>query len=99
MHPTPPFHQHAPSLTSRLSNRTPIVLVVSFLVNDEPELIRQEIVRVASAVPLSAATVILLDPLASQGSVRGACWISFSTESENNPAPSPVLDRISTFTQ
>ena len=62
-----------------MSNRTPMVPLVSFLLNDGSGVIRQAIDRVAIVGSPSAATVIVLAPLPSQGSVRGACWKSFST--------------------
>ncbi len=47
-----------------------MVLLVSFLVNNGSGVIRQAIERVAIAGSPSAATVIVLFPVPSQGSVR-----------------------------
>ena len=70
-----------PSRTSRLSNSTPIVPVVSFLVKAASGVIRHAIVRVASAGSASAATSIVFRPRAEPGKRPGACWKSLSTSS------------------
>ena len=61
--PTPPFHQHEPSRTSRLSNLTPIVWDVSFRENSSSGVIRKATDRVAivGSSP-SAETVIVFVP-------------------------------------
>ena len=85
--PVPPFHQQASYWRLTLSKRMPIVVLVSFLVNDGSGVIRQTIDRVAIDGSASAATVIVFFPLPSQGKVRGACWKLFSTWKDERPAP------------
>ena len=79
MKPVPPFHQQASFRRSTFSKSRPIELLVSFLVKVASGVIRQVIDRVAIVGSLSAATVIVFEPMPSQGNVRGACWISLST--------------------